>query len=109
MAKVKITTRTCPLCGYIYERKQTYEMVKKEKETFSFNNGLKHTVNALTIPVEECTKDEVTKGNQEFKELRMPKYDETDDFSNITIGMFCPKCGIFLNHKTCTTYKETEV
>ncbi len=117
MAKVKITTKTCPLCGYIYERKQMYAMVEKEIDPiFDFRLVFDDSKESKTKLVEECIEDTVIKGDHDFEYV----YHKDDpmneryggDFIVIhrdCIGMFCPNCGIFLNDNICTKYNEKEI
>lgn len=121
MAKVKITTKTCPLCRYTYKRMQKYEMVEKEIDpAFDFSlvfDNLKESKNVKkTKSVQECTEDKVIHGDEDFKYV----YHETDPMNEYyggdsikihrdCIGMFCPKCGVFLNDNLCTKYEETEI
>lgn len=121
MAKLKITTKTCPLCGYIYKRMKKYEMVEKEIDSmfdFSFDiDILKGSKNVRkTKLVEECTEDTVIKGDQDFDHVYHKGYPMEEHYGGDPIrirrdciGMFCPKCGIFLNDNTCTKYEEEEI
>ena len=125
MAKLKITTKTCPLCGYIYKRMKKYEMVNVEIDPlfdFFYEPKFISELTDLGIPepvkptklVEKCTEDKVIQGDEDFKYV----YHETDPMNEYyggdpiyqdCIGMFCPKCGIFLNDNTCTKYEEEEI
>ncbi len=121
MTKIKITTKTCPLCGYIYKRIQKYEIVEKQiAHMFSFNlafDNLKESISDKKDKlVEECKEDTVTKGDQDFEYVYhkgnpMNEYygGEPEKIYSDCIGMFCPKCGIFLNDNICTKYVEKEI
>ena len=55
---------------------------------------------------------EVTKGDEDFIKLEAPS--ENDIFGGDPIpvnylGMFCPRCGIFMNIDICTTIEEEEL
>lgn len=62
---------------------------------------------------EVFNKEEVTKGEDAFLKVEYPLEEDTffggpskpvDYF-----GMFCPKCGVFLNINTCTTVTEDKI
>lgn len=117
MAKAKITTKTCPLCGYVYERMQKYEMVEEEVSNISLHfssHNFKHIPKKKLV--EKCTENSVIKGDEDFEYV----YHENDpmnerfggdpiEIDNDCVGMFCPKCGIFLNDNICTKYVEKEI
>lgn len=118
MAKLKITTKTCPLCRYTYKRMQKYEMVEKEiNPAFDFSlvfDDLKESKNVKkTKLVEECTEDKIIQGDEDFKYVyhnNTCMIEHNDYFvEDKIIGMFCPKCGILLNDNTCTKYEEEEI
>lgn len=113
MAKVKITTKTCPLCRYTYKRMQKYEMVEKEIDPI-FDFSLVFDNLKESKLVEECTEDTVIQGDEDFKYVYhetgpMKEYYGGDPIYQDCIGMFCPKCGVFLNDNLCTKYEETEI
>ncbi|MCI8362409.1 MAG: hypothetical protein HFJ41_04670 [Clostridia bacterium] len=113
MAKIVIITKTCPLCGYIYERMKKYEMVEKACLGLSYDNLEKPKNTKL---VKKCKEDTVIKGDQDFeyvyrKSSPMEEYfggNPTKNHHNC-IGMFCPKCGIFLNDNICTKFEKKEI
>lgn len=114
MAKVKITTKTCPLCRYTYKRMQKYEMVEKEIDsTFNFHFSFDTLNDRKTKSVEDCTEDKIIQGDEDFKYVyhnNACMIEHNDYFvEDKIIGMFCPKCGILLNDNTCTKYEEEEI
>lgn len=118
MAKIKIITKTCPLCRYTYERIQKYEMVKKEiNPMFNFGNINRSKKAKIIKSVEECTENTITKGDQDFEYIYHEDNNPMEEcfggssveLHRKCIGMFCPKCEIFLNDKICSKYEEEEI
>lgn len=137
MARIEITRKVCPVCGYVYERKKTYKMgyekiaQPKHKNTILTQEEIEYAkkhpnskINKHKIKwvisneeTEFCAEDIVTQGKEDFEYWEEEKIEPhtiryggppTRIYIN-RYGMFCPKCGVFLNHKICTTHEEQNI
>lgn len=108
MSRVIIKTRRCPVCGYEYQVKEFYTSKAEQNggkidDSWWLPDGNYYT--------EFLEKKEIIKGT-EFKmvEYSSKIYNSKGDWYSKTkyLGMFCPRCGVFMDIDTCTESKEVE-
>ena len=97
----------------------TPDVVENAKTCFAFGGYLpeyfKKTCKVITKKVskKEFDRVEVTKGTEPFK-VQSISANALVQINNLPvsgekIGMFCPKCGIFMDYNRCTTTKVEEL
>lgn len=127
MARVEIYRQSCPVCKYEYEIRNYFkeQTIRKPIITprdnlkehinprdFEPNNTCVFTPNYETVETKYNTK--ITKGDEPFKDFVLPNIDKTEDgFVNSvalkTIGIFCPKCGVFLDKDICSSFEKKDL
>lgn len=96
----------------------TSDVVENAKSCFVFNGYLPEYLRKMCKVItkkvikKEFDRVEVIKGTEPFKvqSIGSNALVQTDDLpiSGEKIGMFCPKCGIFMDYNKCTTTKVEE-
>lgn len=121
MARVEIVTKKCPVCGYVYKRKQTYDMrYKKRAATVEFGLVFDKSKSTESKVLEElCIEDSVIQGDKDFiywyetmnnTDLLFEVMGECPEKNTRHCnGIFCPNCGVFLNEKICTKHEIKQI
>ena len=109
MSRIVIKTRKCPVCDYKYQVRESYTSKAEQ------NGGKEY--DDWWLPDDNYYKDflvdsKVIEGDVDFKMLENPTNmfsREGDPYTKVNyLGMFCPKCGVFLDIDICTQTKEVE-
>lgn len=127
MARVEIHRQSCPVCKYVYEIRNYFCMQNQKKPIMTPRDNSQEHINpkdfepnntCIYVPnyerKEVIYNTKITQGDEEFKKLVLPNIDKNSDgyVNSITVntlGMFCPKCGVFLNVDICSSFEKKDL